>query len=119
MKTSAMKLAAIILATVAFTASAAVPEETFRRIRQQQAEARKKLDAAEKAEGAAQAAMLNEHSKMVQTILNDMRMMKPAESMSMEEHTKWIKEHQALMDEMLTQMMKDHEMMMKNCPHKH
>ena len=42
--------------------------------------------------------MLNEHSKMVQTILNDMRMMKPAESMSMEEHTKWIKEHQALMD---------------------
>lgn len=119
MKTSVMKLAAIILATVAFAVSAAVPEETFKRIRQQQAEARKKLEAAEKAEGVAQAVMLNEHSKMVHTILNDMRKMKPAESMSMEEHTQWIKEHQNLMDELLTQMMKDHEMMMKNCPNKH
>lgn len=118
MKTSIMKIAAVILAAAAFAASAAVPEETFKRIRQQQAEARKKLEAAEKAEGAAQAAMLNEHSKMVHSILKDMRTMKPAESMSMEEHTQWIQEHQKLMDELLTQMMKDHEMMMKNCPRK-
>lgn len=119
MKKAALPIAAMILASFAFAASAAIPEETFKRIRQQQTEARKKLEAAEHAEGAKQAALLDEHAKMVQSMLNDMRAMKPAESMSMAEHTQWIHEHQKLMDELLTQMVRDHELMMKNCPHKH
>ena len=57
--------------------------------------------------------MMQEHMKMMQDMMAQMRKAKPRAGMTPEQMREWIDEHLKLMDEMMGQMMDEHHMMMQ------
>ena len=57
--------------------------------------------------------MMQEHMKMMATMMEQMRGGKPREGMTPEQMREWIDEHLKLMDQMMGQMMDEHHMMMQ------
>jgi uncharacterized protein YicC (UPF0701 family) len=108
----------IILAIAAAIALAApvagitAPDEVQKQIMQRSAEARKKLAAAQAAQGAERQKMMQEHMKMMQDITGQMQKAKPRAGMTPEQMREWIDEHMKLMNEMMGQMMDEHHMVM-------
>jgi hypothetical protein len=74
--------------------------------------AKNKLQQAEAANGAARQALMGDHMKIMKEIMDKMTAMKPKAGMSMQEHEQWIGAHQALMQQMMDQMMGEHHLMM-------
>jgi len=93
--------------------SIAGPDETQKRIIQQAQEAKKKLAAAQAAQGAERQKMMQEHMKMMQDMMAQMQKAKPGAGMKPEQMREWIDEHLKLMREMMGQMMDEHHMMMQ------
>jgi uncharacterized protein YicC (UPF0701 family) len=93
--------------------SIAGPDETQKRIIQQAQEAKKKLAAAQAAQGAERQKMMREHMKMMQDMMAQMQKAKPAGGMTPDQMREWIDEHMKLMHEMMGQMMGEHHMMMQ------
>ena len=104
-------LAALVLA-LAFSAGAA-PDEAQKQLIQRTQEAKKKLAAAQAAQGAERQKMMQEHMKMMQDMMAQMQKAKPGAGMKPEQMREWIDEHMKLMREMMGQMMDEHHMMMQ------
>jgi hypothetical protein len=103
-------LAGVVLALPLW--SVAAPDETQKQLIQRTQEAKKKLAAAEAAQGTERQKMVQEHMKMMQDMMAQMRKAKPAAGMKPEQMREWIDEHMKLMQEMMSQMMSEHHMMM-------
>jgi uncharacterized protein YicC (UPF0701 family) len=94
-------------------AGLAAPDETQKALIQKAQEAKKKLAAAQAAQGAERQKMMQEHMKMMQDMMAQMQKAKPRAGMSPEQMREWIDEHLKLMNEMMGQMMGEHHMMMQ------
>ena len=89
------------------------PDETQKQLIQRTQEAKKKLAAAQAAQGGERQKMMSEHMKMMQAMMEQMQKAKPASGMKPEQMREWIDEHMKLMQEMMGQMMDEHHMMMQ------
>ena len=89
------------------------PDETQKQMMQRAQEAKKKLAAAQVAQGAERQKMMQEHMTMMQDVMSQMRKAKPREGMTPEQMREWIDEHLKLMNDMMGQMMDEHHMMMQ------
>lgn len=110
------KFLAAILAGVALALPLAAfsgPDAAQKAMIERAQEAKKKLAAAQAASGAERQKMLQEHMKMMQEIIMQMRKAKPREGMSAQQMREWMDEHMKLMDQMMGQMMDEHHMMMQ------
>jgi uncharacterized protein YicC (UPF0701 family) len=106
-------IAALAGAALAFPVfSIAAPDEAQKQLIQRTQEAKKKLAAAQAAQGAERQKMMQEHMKMMQDMMAQMRKTKPAGGMKPEQMREWIDEHMKLMQDMMGQMMDEHHMMM-------
>ena len=103
---SAVALAAPLVATSA-------PDETQKQLIQRTQEAKKKLAAAQAAQGAERQKMQQEHMKMMQEMMAQMRKAQPGAGMKPEQMREWMDEHMKLMQQMMGQMMDEHHMMMQ------
>ena len=109
-------LFAVIVAGVVLAlplAGIAAPDETQKALTQKAHEAKRKLAAAQAAQGADRQRMVQEHMKMMQDMMAQMQKAKPAGGMKPEQMREWIDEHMKLMHEMMGQMMDEHHMMMQ------
>jgi uncharacterized protein YicC (UPF0701 family) len=103
-------LAALALALPLTTLSA--PDEFQKNMIQRAQEAKKKLAAAQAAQGAERQKMMQEHMKMMQDMMAQMQKANPREGMSPQQMREWMDEHMKLMNDMMGQMMDEHHMMM-------
>lgn len=87
------------------------PDEAQRHLIQRAMAAKQKLKQAQAAKGPQRDAMMSEHMRMMQEMIEQMRSAKPAAGISPKEHEEWMAEHQKLMAEMMDQMMGEHQMM--------
>jgi len=109
-------LFAAMLAGVAFTlplTALGPPDEVQKMFIERAQEAKRKLAAAQAASGAERQKMMQEHMKMMQNLMAQMRKAKPGEAMSPQQMREWIDEHLKLMDQLMGQMMDEHHMMMQ------
>ena len=93
-------------------AGVAAPDEAQKQLVQRAQEAKKKLAAAQAAQGPERQKMTQEHMKMMQDMMAQMQKAKPSAGMTPEQMREWIDEHLKLMQEMMSQMMDEHHMMM-------
>ena len=91
----------------------AAPDEAQKQMIQRAQEAKKKLAAAQAAQGAERQKMMQEHMKMMQGMMAQMQKAKPRAGMTPDQMREWIDEHMKLMNEMMSQMMGEHHMMMQ------
>jgi ABC-type transporter MlaC component len=94
-------------------AAFAPPDENQKQMMPRVMEAKQKLAAAQAASGAQRQKLMEEHMKLMQTMMTQMRAAKPAASMTPQQMREWIDEHMKLMDQMMGQMMDEHHMMMQ------
>ena len=92
--------------------SIAGQDESQRQMTQRILKAKQTLKQAEAAKGLERQKLMGEHMKMMKENMGKMQAMKPRTDMSMDEHRDWKNEHQKLMDDMMSQMMEGHHMMM-------
>ena len=104
-------LAGLVLALP--LAGVAAPDETQKQLIQRAQEAKKKLAAAQAAQGAERQKMMQEHMKMMQDMMAQMQKAKPRGGMTPDQMREWIDEHMKLMQEMMAQMMDEHHMIMQ------
>ena len=107
-------LAALALA-VPFSGFAA-PDEAQKQIIQRAQEAKKKLAAAQGAQGAERQKMMQEHMKLMQETMAQMQKAKPRGGMTPDQMREWMDEHMKLMQQIMGQMMDEHHMMMQGTP---
>jgi uncharacterized protein YhaN len=110
-KVFAALVAALVLALP--LSGLAAPDETQKQLIQRAQEAKKKLAAAQAAQGAEREKTMQEHMKMMQDMTAQMRKAKPAAGMKPEQMREWMDEHMKLMQEMMSQMMGELRMMMQ------
>ena len=115
MKRIVAAVACIVLAGASFSVLAG-QDEAQRQITQRLQEQKRKLAAAEKAQGAERDKLMQAHMKMMQETMSKMQAMKPRDGMTPKEQKEWMDEHQKLMEQMMGQMMTEHHMMMQGMP---
>lgn len=103
-------LAAGLLTPLIATAG---PDEAQRQLIQRLVESKQKLADIEKASSADRAKLMDAHMKNMQETMGKMHGMKPKKGASMQEHEEWMAEHQKLMEQVMEQMMREHQLMMK------
>lgn len=111
MKTLVVAALAAVSLALPFSTNAA-PDEAQKQLIQRAQESKKKLAAAQAAQGAERQKMMQEHMKMMQDMMAQMQKAKPSGGMKPEEMREWIDEHMKLMQDMMGQMMQGHRMMM-------
>ena len=94
-------------------AALAAPDEAQKQLIQRAQEAKKKLAAAQAAQGAERQKMMQEHMKLMQEVMAQIQKAKPGAGMKPEQMREWIDEHMKLMQQMMGQMMDEHHMMMQ------
>lgn len=110
---SAILATALIVALGTSYCAIAAPDEAQRQAMQQAMAAKLKLKQAEAAKGAERKALMGEHMKMMKAVMDKIAAMKPKAGMGGKEHEEWMLEHQALMHQMMEQMMGEHHLMME------
>lgn len=116
------RTAGLLLISLAFASGSvfAGPDEAMRAAQRMAVAAKHKLVAAQAAEGAEQRDLMAQHMKVLEDAMKQMGSMKPPKAMSMQEHEQWIVDHQALMLQMMEQMVGEHQMMKAACsPERH
>ena len=109
----------LIVATLAALALAmplagiTAPDEVQKQLIQRAQEAKKKLAAAQAAQGAERQKMMQEHMKLMQQMMAQMEKAKPRAGMKPEQMREWMDEHMKLMQQLMGQMMDEHHMMMQ------
>ena len=88
------------------------PDEAQRQLMQRSAEARRKLEAAQNAQGAQRDKLLQEHVSLMQQMMSQMTSARPGPNATAPQMREWIDEHLKLMDDMMKQMMQGERMMM-------
>jgi hypothetical protein len=107
-------LAAIAGMTLALPLSGiSAPDESQKQLIQRAQEAKKKLAAAQAAQGTERQKMMQEHMTMMKDMMAQMQKAKPSAGMNPEQTREWMDEHMKLMQEMMSQMMGEHHMMMQ------
>ncbi|HEX9626335.1 MAG TPA: hypothetical protein VGA00_05300 [Acidiferrobacterales bacterium] len=82
-------------------------------LQQRMLESKRALEKAEQAKGGEQQRLMQEHMKAMDENMKLMRDMKPAKpNMTITEREEWMMEHQKLMQLMLEQMQREHELSM-------
>lgn len=114
-----MKSKTLLLITamsILFPAAAlAGPDSSQRMLQERMHASQKKLEAAEKAKGAERDRMMQEHMKAMDENMKLMRDMTPPKgNMSMKDRDEWMLEHQKLMQMMMDQMKREHDLTMKS-----
>ena len=94
-------------------AAFAPPDESQKQMIQRVQEAKQKLAAAQAATGAQRQKLMEEHMKLMQTMMTQMQGAKPGANMTPQQMREWVDEHMKLMDQMMGQMMDEHHMMMQ------
>jgi predicted amino acid dehydrogenase len=89
------------------------PDETQKLMIQRAQEAKQKLAAAQAAAGAQRQKMMQEHMKLMNDVMVQMRAGKPREGMTPPQMREWMDEQMKLMDQLMGQMMDEHHMMMQ------
>lgn len=104
-------LAALAVCLAVVAPFAAASQDEGQRILNHRLQASQaKLTEAQKHEGMARQALLQEHMKLLQETMEKMRATKPRVGMSMQEHEEWMNQQQKLMESMLSQMMESHKL---------
>ena len=103
-------LAGLALALPLTTMSA--PDETQKQMIQRAMDAKKKLAAAQAAQGPERQKMMQEHMAMMRDMMAQMQKAKPRDGMKPEQMREWMDEHMGLMQQMMSQMMDEHHLMM-------
>ena len=103
-------IAALVLA--APTLVYAAPDEAQKQLLQRAAEARRKLEAAQAAQGAQRGKLLQEHMDLMQQMMKQMTSARPRPNATPQELRAWIDEHMKVMEQMMSQMMDGERMMM-------
>lgn len=103
---------AVALALGASVTVSAAPDEAQRYAIQKAMAAKLKLKQAAAAKGAERKALMAEHMTMMKDVMDKMAAMQPKAGECSKEHMQWMQEHQALMQQMMEQMMGQHHLMM-------
>jgi uncharacterized protein YicC (UPF0701 family) len=90
----------------------AAPDEAQKQLLQRSAEARRKLDAAQAAQGTQRDKLLQEHLDLMNQMMKQMHSARPGPNATPQQMREWIDEHLKVMDEMMKQMMDGERMMM-------
>jgi hypothetical protein len=90
----------------------AAPDEAQKQLMQRSIEARRKLEAAQGAQGAERSKLMQEHLALMDQMMRQMNSARPGPNASPPQMREWIDEHMKVMDEMLKQMMQGERMMM-------
>ena len=91
----------------------AAPDETQKAIIQRVHDAKRKLDAAQAAQGAERQKMMQEHMALMDQVMAQMEKAEPRAGMQPAAMREWIDEHIKLMRELMGQMMAEHHMIMQ------
>jgi uncharacterized protein YicC (UPF0701 family) len=94
-------------------AGVGAPDELQKQLIQRAQDAKKKLAEAQAATGAQRQKLMEEHMKLMQSLMAQMRTAKPRDAMTPQQMREWIDEHLKLMDQMMGQMMDEHHMLMQ------
>jgi hypothetical protein len=95
-------------------AAMSAPDEAQKQLIQRTQDAKKKLAAAQAAQGPERQRMMQDHMKMMQEMMAQMQKAKPRADMKPEQMREWMDEHMRLMNGMMGQMMDEHHMMMQD-----
>lgn len=90
----------------------AAPDEAQKQLMQRSMEARRKLEAAQGAQGAQRDRLMQEHAGLMEQMMKQMTTARPGPDATPQQLREWIDEHLKLMDEMMKQMMQGERMMM-------
>lgn len=90
----------------------AAPDEAQKQLMQRSMEARRKLDAAQKADGVQRDKLLQEHMDLMSRMMKQMTSARPGPNATPQQLREWVDEHLKLMDQMMSQMMDAERMMM-------
>lgn len=88
------------------------PDDAQRQLMQRSAEARRKLEAAQNAQGTQRDKLIQEHMALMQQMMTQMTSARPGPGATAPQMREWIDEHMKLMDDMMKQMMQGERMMM-------
>jgi len=111
MKRKFLSAMAVVMLAGPMLASAA-PDESQKQLMQRAKEARRKLDAAQSAQGAQRDKLVQEHMDLMGQMMMQMRSARPGPNATAQQLREWIDEHLRLMDQMMGQMMDAERMMM-------
>lgn len=104
-------IAALVLAAPMFAYAA--PDEAQKQMLQRSAEAKRKLDAAQTAQGAQRDKLLQEHMDLMGQMMKQMQSARPGPNATPQQMREWIDEHMKVMDQMMSQMMDGQRMLMR------
>jgi len=110
------RLLIAILAVLSLTmplSGMSAPDETQKQLLQRSQDAKKKLAAAQAAQGAERQKMMQEHMQLMDGVMTQMQKAKPRAGMKPEQMREWIDEHMKLMEQLMGQMMDEHHMLMQ------
>lgn len=88
------------------------PDEAQKQLLQRSAEARRKLDAAQTAQGAQRDKLMQEHMDLMGQMMKQMQSARPGPNATPQQMREWIDEHMKVMDQMMSQMMDGQRMLM-------
>jgi uncharacterized protein YicC (UPF0701 family) len=103
-------MAALVLAAPMLVYAA--PDEAQKQLMQRSAEAKRKLDAANAAQGAQRDKLMQEHMDLMGQMMKQMQSARPGPNATPQQMREWIDEHMKVMDQMMSQMMDGQRMMM-------
>jgi len=90
----------------------AAPDEAQKQLLQRSAEAKRKLDAAQAAQGTQRDKLMQEHMDLMGQMMKQMHSSRPGPNATPQQMREWIDEHMKVMDQMMSQMMDGQRMMM-------
>lgn len=90
----------------------AAPDEAQKQLMQRSAEARRKLEAAQAAQGEQRDKLIQEHMALMDQMMKQMSTARPGPNATPQQMREWIDEHMKLMNDMMKQMMDGERMMM-------
>lgn len=90
----------------------AAPDEAQKQLLQHSAEAKRKLDAAQAAQGAQRHKLMQEHMDLMGQMMKQMHSARPGPNATPQQMREWIDEHMKVMEQMMSQMMDAERMMM-------
>jgi hypothetical protein len=91
----------------------AAPDEAQKKLMQRSAEAQRKLEAAQAAQGAQRDKLMREHMDLMGQMMKQMQSARPGPNATPQQMREWIDEHLKVMDQMMSQMMDGQRMMMR------
>jgi len=90
----------------------AAPDEAQKQLLQRSAEGKRKLEAAQAAQGTQRDKLLQEHMDLMGQMMKQMNSARPGPNATPQQLREWIDEHMKVMDQMMSQMMEGERMMM-------